>query len=257
MLIAHISDLHIIDGSHPQGLVRGDAVARAHALVADLSALDPAPDFVVITGDTVNDARAEEYEVLAEVLSGLGVPFMALPGNHDDRALLRAVVSGSDYPDPVLLNQHWQQGHVRIFGLDTLSPGEVGGRLNAPQLDWLEERLSAAFDGQTLIALHHPPCAPRMGRLDRAILIEGAQRLHALAERQPIPVTFLCGHMHRPFSALWGRSLVSAATSTAFQFTLAIDAPEEPPVCADPFQYAIHCLGSDGSHVIHRRFPGL
>ncbi len=256
MRIAHISDLHIIATPKAPGILRPDTVARARALMADLSGF-PGLDLVVITGDTVNDARAEEYAVLADVLAGLSLPFVIIPGNHDDRSLLRALVPDRPYVDPDLLHHVWQQGHVRVIALDTLSPGEVGGRLLPTQLAWLEGELARPFDGQTLIALHHPPCAPAMGRLDGAILIEGNDRLRRMLDLLPQPATVLCGHMHRPFQAVFGHSLVSAATSTAFQFALELEAPDEPPTVLDPYHYATHVLGPDLSHVIHRRFPNM
>lgn len=256
MRIAHISDLHIIATTQAPGILRADAVARARALMADLSAF-PGLGLVVITGDTVNDARADEYAVLSEVLAELTVPWLILPGNHDDRAALRALVPDRPYADPEMLYHLWQQGHARVIALDTLWPGQVGGRLQGAQLEWLASQLAQPFEGQTLIALHHPPCAPAMGRLDGNILIEGADRLRTLLDRQPTPVTLLCGHMHRPFTAKFGRSVVHAATSTAFQFALALNAPDEPPTVAEPYHYAIHILGSDGSHVTHLRFPTL
>lgn len=256
MRIAHISDLHIIATPDAPGILRHDTVARARALMADLSAFEGL-DLVVITGDNVNDARPEEYAVLADVLAGLTVPWLILPGNHDDRAALRALVPDRPYADPVRLYHLWQQGIARVVMLDTLAEGEIGGRLHGPQLDWLADVLAQPFEGHTLIALHHPPCAPAMGRLDGNILIEGNAALRALIDRQPAPVTLLCGHMHRPFDLRFGRSGVCAATSTAFQFALALNAPDEPPTVDEPYHYAIHVLGADGSHVTHRRFPTL
>ena len=256
MRIAHISDLHIIATPDAPGILRTDTVARAHALIGDLSAF-PGLDLVVISGDTVNDARSTEYAVLADVLAGLTVPYLILPGNHDNRAHLRALAPDRPYADPEMLYHIWQQGHARVIVLDTLAEGEIGGRLFPAQLDWLANVLDQPFDGHTLIALHHPPCAPGMGRLDGNILIEGNAALRAILDRQPVPVTLLCGHMHRPFVATFGQSIVSAATSTAFQFALVLDDPEEPPTVTEPYHYAIHVLGTDGSHVFHRRFPAL
>jgi 3',5'-cyclic AMP phosphodiesterase CpdA len=256
MRIAHISDLHIIATADPPGILRADTVARARALMTDLSAF-PGLDLVVITGDNVNDERPEEYAVLADVLAGLSVPFLILPGNHDDRTHLRAMVPDRPYADAECLHHLWQQGDVRVIVLDTLAKGEIGGRLLASQLDWLEAVLAAPFDGHTLIALHHPPSPPAMGRLDGNVLIEGNARLRALLDALPRPATLLCGHMHRPFATHFGRSFVSAATSTAFQFALDIGAPDEPPTVVEPYHYSIHVLGADGQHAIHRRFPSL
>jgi 3',5'-cyclic-AMP phosphodiesterase len=256
MQIAHISDLHIIATTDPPGILRADTVARARALMADLSAF-PGLDLVVITGDNVNDERPEEYAMLADVLAGLSVPFLILPGNHDDRAHLRATVPDRPYPDPKRLFHLWQGGDARVIVLDTLAQGEIGGRLLTPQLDWLETILAAPFDGHTLIALHHPPSPPAMGKLDRNVLIEGNGRLQALLDGLPRPATLLCGHMHRPFTTHFGRSFVSAATSTAFQFTLDIGAPGEPRTVVEPYHYSVHVLGGHGQHAIHRRFTTL
>lgn len=257
MRLAHISDLHITAGPPPAGPVRPDAVARARALMADLSAFRPALDLVVITGDTVNDARPEEYAVLAEVLAGLRVPFLILPGNHDDRTHLRALAPDRPYAHPVLLHHRWQAGAVRVFALDTLSPGEVAGALGPEQLEWLAAGLAEPFAGHTLVALHHPPCAPGMGRLDGAILTRGAEGLRALLDAQPHPVTVLCGHMHRPFEARFGRTLVSAAASTAFQFALRLGAPSEPPARPEPYHCTLHLFDAAGGHVMHRHHPDL
>ena len=256
MRIAHISDLHVIATADPPGILRADTVARARALMTDLSAF-PGLDLVVITGDNVNDERAEEYAVLADVLKELSVPFLILPGNHDDRAHLRAMVPDRPYPDEERLYHLWQSGDVRVIVLDTLAKGEIGGRLLAPQLDWLEQNLAAPFEGHTLIALHHPPSPPAMGKLDGNVLIEGNVRLQALLDALSRPATLLCGHMHRPFAAHFGRSFVSAATSTAFQFALDLGALEEPPTVLEPYHYSVHVLRGDGQHSIHRRFPTL
>lgn len=256
MRIAHISDLHITNAPGSAGLTRADMVDRARALMTDLSGC-PQLDLVVITGDTVNDARPEEYAILADLLAGLSVPVLIVPGNHDDRLLMRSCVPDRPYADPILLHHAWQRDHVRIFALDSLSPGEVAGRLSPAQIDWLRGGLARPFDGHTLVALHHPPCAVGMGRMDGQILIEGVADLRELLEAQPRPATILCGHLHRPFTARFGRTLVSAATSPAFQFALEPDAAEEPPTVREPFHYAIHQLDAGGGHVIHHRYPEL
>jgi len=257
MQIAHISDLHIVAETGPVGLLREDAVPRANALIQDLNAFAPALDLVVITGDTVNDARAEEYDVLSDVLAQLDVPYLVVPGNHDDRQLLRGIAQHQAYTHSELLYHRRDIGGVRLLALDTLSPGEIGGRLLADQLDWLAQELAQPFQGHTLIAMHHPPCKPRLGRLDGATLIEGTAQLQALLDAQTAPVTILCGHMHRPFNAFLGRSLISAASSTAFEFALHLDAADEPPSHHAPYHYVIHALDDHGGHAMHRRTPAL
>lgn len=261
MRIAHISDLHITVGETPQGLARADCVARARRLIADLNRADLALDFVVITGDNVNDARAEEYAVLRDVLGGLQIPFSIIPGNHDDRAALRGSFPGQPWADARFLYHEHRRGALRLLALDSLSEGRIGGTLDAGQLDWLQTQLAEPFAGLTMVALHHPPATTGMGGLDRNILTEGAAEFESLLARQEAPVVVLCGHMHRPFTLPRPYGLVSAAASTAFQFALDPDAVAEPGVAAEPYQYAIHVIGDliddRGRHAIHHRFPTL
>lgn len=257
MRIAHISDLHITVGETPQGLARTDCVARARRLIADLNRKDLALDFVVITGDNVNDARPAEYAVLRDVLGALHIPFSIIPGNHDDRAALRASFPDQPWADPRFLYHEHRRDRLRLLALDSLSEGRIGGTLDAQQLSWLRDRLDEPCPGQTMVALHHPPAPTGMGVLDRNILTEGATELEGLLGGLRAPVVVLCGHMHRPFTLPRPYGLVSAAASTAFQFALDPDAPAEPGAVAEPFQYAIHHSGPDGLHVIHQHFPAL
>src|SRR5687767_3509578 len=99
MLIAQITDLHItVDGRFPVGEV--DTRAALAAAVAELNALVPRPDLVAITGDLINGPLPGEYEVLADILAKLELPWCAVPGNHDDRAGLRALCAGQPWLPP-------------------------------------------------------------------------------------------------------------------------------------------------------------
>jgi len=134
MQIAHISDLHVVAEQGPVGLLREDVMVRAHALIGDLNCFEPGLDLVVISGDTVNDARADEYEVLAGLLAHLRIPYLVVPGNHDDRKLLRTIAAHQAYSHPEWMYHKRELDKVRILALDTLSPGEIGGRLLGDQL---------------------------------------------------------------------------------------------------------------------------
>ncbi|TPW28807.1 serine/threonine protein phosphatase [Martelella alba] len=252
MLIAHISDLHISATYDPNGLVRPDAVERARRLVADLAAFRPKIDLVVLTGDNSNDGLAADYDLLKQVLAPLEMPVLPIPGNHDARGPMRSAFPDLPYADETFLHYEWREGPVRIIALDSHVPGEVGGRLCAQRLAWLESRLSLPFEGETLVALHHPPCPTRMGVLDAATLMEGADTLAALMALNDRPVTLLCGHLHRPITCLWKGVNVRAAGSPAFMFDLSVDALNTPDVVDSPYSYAIHFIDGNGGHIIHR-----
>src|SRR3954469_5836710 len=98
-LIAQISDLHIkAAGKLSYKIV--DTAGMLRACIAHMLKQPQRPDVVVFTGDLVDFGRPEEYAVLREIISPLGMPVYLLPGNHDDRAALREA-----FPDHAYLRQ--------------------------------------------------------------------------------------------------------------------------------------------------------
>jgi 3',5'-cyclic-AMP phosphodiesterase len=96
MLLAQISDLHV----RPTGERYKDAV-DSNRMFADavehLNRLDPRPDLVLITGDLVDEGLAAEYDSLRALLGGLELPYLLMPGNHDDRERLALFFSEHAY----------------------------------------------------------------------------------------------------------------------------------------------------------------
>jgi hypothetical protein len=93
MLIAQISDLHI----KPAGQFayrRIDTAAALARCIKELNRFVPRPDLVVISGDLVDAPSKKAYDNLVALLSSLEIPFAAVPGNHDDRDLMRAALPG-------------------------------------------------------------------------------------------------------------------------------------------------------------------
>lgn len=94
MLLAHISDLHVmVPGERAYGVVdTTPMVEKATAHIAKLF-----PDLVVITGDLVHSAQLAEYQRLQTVLQPLQMPIYLTPGNHDSPALIRRVFPDHAY----------------------------------------------------------------------------------------------------------------------------------------------------------------
>ena len=93
MLLAQISDLHFL----PQGTLafgRVDAAGCLERAIDHLNALRPAADAVLITGDLTNDGDAPVWAELIGRLGRLRAPILAVPGNHDDRELMRQAFAG-------------------------------------------------------------------------------------------------------------------------------------------------------------------
>jgi Icc protein len=83
--------------------------------------------------------------------------------------------------------------------LDTVVPGEAGGRLTASQLDWLDE-LGERADRPVLVFGHHHPWAP--GSRSRpsdyfGINPDDSEALVAVVARRPALIGYFAGHTHR------------------------------------------------------------
>ena len=149
-LIAQISDLHI---KRP-GVLAYNCVDTAAALtrcVAELNRFSPRPDLVVISGDLADTPTAEEYAHLKTLLAPLQIPFAAIPGNHDGRALLRAAIPQDGAPAQGALNLARAVGELDVLLVDSSTPGANYGTLDAATLDWLDATLAASTTRPALI----------------------------------------------------------------------------------------------------------
>jgi 3',5'-cyclic AMP phosphodiesterase CpdA len=237
MLLAQISDVHVAAKGRLL-LGRIDTPAFLARAVAHLNALDPAPDFVIVTGDLVDRGSVDEYENLRDLLAGLRLPFALLPGNHDDRANLRQVFAGHAYLPRAGEFIQYVIDHLplRLIALDTLIPGEASGALCPARLDWLSERLEEQRQRPTVIAMHHPPFLTGLAAMD-AINCANSEALGAIVAAHPQIERIICGHVHRPTALRWHGTVVTIAPSTAHQVALDLKPGSpvswimEPPAC--------------------------
>lgn len=240
-LIAQISDPHV----RPRGRLcygRVDTAAHLARAVAEILALPQHPDILVATGDLVDAGRDEDYALLRELLEPLRIRTLLIPGNHDDRDALRRVFAdhpwlagaAGDTAGPREIRYAIEDMPVRIVALDTVIPGEPGGRLSEESLDWLDRTLSARGDAPTVVIMHHPPFATFIGHMD-AMGLDNPAALAAVISRHPQVQAVLCGHLHRSIQTRFAGTIAMTCPSTAHQVALdfASDAPDryimEPP----------------------------
>jgi 3',5'-cyclic AMP phosphodiesterase CpdA len=221
MLIAQISDFHFL----PKGTLafgRVDVAGCLERAIDHLNALQPQPDAVLITGDLTNDGDAAVWAELMAMLGRLDAPIYPLPGNHDDRELMRAAFAHLDlFPAEGPLCCYVGLGPVRLIGLDSLIPGDPAGRLGPEQLAWLDARLGEAPETPTLVALHHPPFRTGIDHMDAMMLEDGAA-LAAVIGRHPQVERVLCGHVHRSMQCRFAGTLGQIAPGTAHAVQLAL-----------------------------------
>lgn len=233
MLLAHLSDPHVLDWSGiPWRRFRGKRATgwanfkffRGKTLRADVlralleDIVDRAPDHIAVTGDITGLAFAQEMRAFGRLVDGFGfdpAQVSLVPGNHDaythhswrrGRFLaelgrfctsdLHGGMPGFPY---VRL-----RGPIALIGLNTAIAGPyftANGLLGKPQINRLKELLEfRPLRGKLLVfLLHHPPVSfPNWFKEVHAGLLD-RERFVAQLNRslEGRPALVLCGHWHR------------------------------------------------------------
>ena len=251
MIVVQLSDPHVVQ---QDALLKGrvDTNGLLAQAVRRVLQLRPLPDTVWITGDLVATGLSEEYDTLRALLSPLTMPLHLIPGNHDDRDLLRATFPDHGYlpregrflhyvveADPgVESDPDFETDPVRMIGLDTVVPGEVGGEMCEERLAWLEARLAEAPGRRTVIFMHHPPFEVGLP-IDRYICRNGAA-LENLVSRHPNIQRIGIGHAHRSIQRVWGGTLACVCPSTAHQFLPEFEETETIRYGLEPPGFLVH-----------------
>ena len=240
MIIAQITDLHLRTDGYPlKGKV--DSVAALDAAIAHLNDMTPRPDMVLVTGDLVNKAHKQDYKGLRQKLDQLEMPSYVIPGNHDERHMVRQYFDDCGYlpDDGDFLQYTIDDAHqpLRLIGLDTKRIDHDGGEMCAQRLQWLDDTLSHAPARPTIIFMHHPPFVSGIGFMG-VKPFEGAREMEAIVSRHAQVQRIVCGHMHRDITVGWGGTVASVASSLVFQMSLDLRSGIkssfvlEPPACA-------------------------
>jgi 3',5'-cyclic-AMP phosphodiesterase len=258
--IAQISDLHI----KPPGQLAYGRVDTAKALercVAALNAFEPAPDFVVISGDLADTPVVEEYDYLARLLARLKLPFAGIPGNHDARDMMRAAFPNAAHAFPSgPLNQKIAVGELDLLLLDSSVPGKPHGELDAPTLQWLDTTLGLSADRPALVFLHHPPFVAGIWHMDQQNLINAAD-LAAIVRRHSRVQLISTGHAHRAALTMFAGVPCTICPAPNHAVDLDLDHLREPSFKVEPPAFHLHVwlagqeFGQGYGHVVTHQVP--
>ncbi len=259
MLIAQLSDLHIVDRFSGAEAAR-DAAASLRAAVGRLNTFSPVPDLVLLTGDLTNNGTPGEYRILAELLEDLEVPHLLVAGNHDEREALIAQFGGSAAL-PVergpIRYTHDLEG-LRVVVADTTVPGRHDGAMTEEDLVWLDTVLAAEPSTPTLVAMHHPPFVTGIWWMDQAGLIEGMEAFAAVVAAHPQVVRVVSGHVHRAITGRVGRVEASVCPSIGRQVHLDLEAEAAPAFTHEAPALQVHIWNGDHlvTHTTQVKLPG-
>lgn len=187
--ILHVSDLHVGTREEPQV---EEALVRLAGRVA--------PEVVIASGDLTNRGRRSEHERAHRLLTSLGVPVVAVPGNHD-----------LPYTFPTRFVSPWREFErvwqtteptysspaLHIVGLNSARPyRHQSGGIGDDQLRAAKARLAGAPAGAyRVVALHHHMIgAPWRAARKRPV----ARRNHVLRELVSGGADLIvAGHIHQ------------------------------------------------------------
>ena len=158
------------------------------------------PDLLVATGDMSHRGRPEQLRRSAEILRDLGLPLLAVPGNHDIPytfpARFTRTFAGWERSYGETEPLHSSDSLV-VAGLNSVRPWrQQGGALRPDQLTRAAARLQAAPAGAyRVVALHHHLAAPPWHSARKKPIRRRDEVLRTLAEAGAELV--LSGHVHQ------------------------------------------------------------
>jgi 3',5'-cyclic AMP phosphodiesterase CpdA len=141
----------------------GEAWEPHAALVELIAGLEP--ELLVVTGDVAHRGRRRELEGAATLLEGLGLPMLAVPGNHDIPYTFPARFTRTfdEWNRVFGTTEPWYGNeHVVVAGLNSARAWrQQGGALDDAPLAAVAARMADAPEGALkVVAVHHHLAAP-------------------------------------------------------------------------------------------------
>ncbi len=182
----HITDTHIGVTAHHQ---------ETREYVQQFNAMQPAPAFIVNTGDCTELGSTEEYRRYREIMDNLRMPLINVPGNHDVRWSAIGKEGFAKWLGP--LRMHWERGGCHFFALDSTALLEHHGHFEEADLRWLERRLRRLpKNAPVFLFFHHWVATGEK-------MVDNEQRLLDVIAPYNVKAVFV-GHGHK--DALWKRN---------------------------------------------------
>jgi 3',5'-cyclic AMP phosphodiesterase CpdA len=234
-----ISDSHIGFANPPNR----DVTATLQTAIAKINALEPAPAFLLHTGDLTHSQKPGAFDTLAENLKSLKArQVFYVPGEHDV-----FLDGGKEYLaryGQATTGGGWQsfdyQG-VHFIGLVNVLTFKAGGlgALGPEQLEWLEKDVERLSSSTPIVVFAHVPLWAVYPQW-RWATEDGAQALGYL--KRFGSVTVLNGHIHQALQKVEGNVSFYSAMSTAFPQPAPGSAPSPGPMNV-PEDRLRHLLG--------------
>ncbi|PYN78266.1 MAG: metallophosphoesterase [Candidatus Rokuibacteriota bacterium] len=223
-----ISDTHI----GFKGQANGDPTATLQQVVDRVNALQPAPAFVLHTGDQTHGQKAGAFDTVAEILKGVKTErIFYVPGEHD------VFLDGGKeylgrYGKGTVGGRGWQSFDYKgshFVGLVNVLKykGEGMGALGEDQIEWLERDLAPLSPSTPVVVFSHVPLWAVYPQWGWTTEDAGRALVHL---KRFSSVTVLNGHIHQVLQKVEGNVRFHTAMSTAFPQPAPGTAPAPGPM---------------------------
>jgi len=208
-----------------------DVVATLQAAIGKINALPAAPEFLLHTGDISHLSKANEFDMVDQVLKSAKVKdAFFVPGEHD---VLND--EGKQYRERYGKGSQgagwysFDKNGVHFVGLVNVMNLKAGGlgSLGAEQLEWMEKDVKHLSKSTPVVVFAHIPLwsvYPEWGWGTD----DSAQALGYLKKFGS--VTVLNGHIHQTMQKVEGNVMFHTAMSTAFPQPKPGEAPSPGPM---------------------------
>lgn len=123
---------------------------------ADIRAQESRPELCLVVGDLTEHASRSEFGQMRELLRGSGLPYYAVPGNHD--YLSKTNRSTWEEAFPASLNYHFEHRGWQFIALDSCDGREYKNTQIQPEtFAWLDANLPKLDPAKPTILFTHFP----------------------------------------------------------------------------------------------------
>jgi len=168
---------------------------------------------VLCTGDLSQDNSSSSYQRFASAVGMLGAPQYWIAGNHDEIPKMKAAIGADD----ACFTRAFSVPGWRIILLNSNVIGEVHGRVEQGELDFLARELDASKHERALVCLHHNAVPVAAAWLQKHAL-KNSEDLYAVLDRYPHVKAVLFGHIHQEFERVRNGVRYLGSPSTCIQF---------------------------------------
>lgn len=213
--LLQVTDPHLFADAESE-LLGINTFASFQQVLSEIKSSGFESDFILATGDFVQDGSEEGYHRFVKEIAQLGKKVFWIPGNHDFQPKMEAVFDV--YKAIIQPHKHLLPGeHWQVLLLDSQLYGVPHGMLSEDELAWLEHHLLMYPERNTLVVLHHHLVPTRSAWLDQHNLRNPYDFSEVLAKHKKVKGIFY-GHIHQEVNAQWQGIPVFATPSTCIQF---------------------------------------